>query len=71
VRLGLAQPPGGFDDPAVLRHVRRIAARMRVGFRDALIVASAAKAGAKRLLSEDLNAGQTIAGVVIENPFTS
>jgi len=49
----------------------RIEDEAKIGFWDALIVASAVKAGAKRLLSEDLNAGQTIAGVVIENPFTS
>jgi predicted nucleic acid-binding protein len=42
----------------------------KIGFWGALIVAAAAKAGARRLLSEDLNAGQTIAGVLIENPFT-
>lgn len=42
----------------------------RIGFWDALIVAAAVKAGADRILSEDLNPGQTIAGVRIENPFT-
>lgn len=42
----------------------------RIRFWDALIVAAAVKAGADRILSEDLNAGQTIAGVRIENPFT-
>jgi len=41
----------------------------RIGFWDALIVASAVKSGADRILSEDLNAGQTIAGIRIENPF--
>lgn len=41
----------------------------RIGFWDALIVASAAKCGAVRILSEDLNDRQTIAGVRIENPF--
>jgi predicted nucleic acid-binding protein len=40
-----------------------------IGFWDALIIAAAAKAGATRLLSEDLNAGQNVMGVVIENPF--
>jgi len=40
-----------------------------IGFWDALIVAAAVKARADRILSEDLNAGQTIAGVRIENPF--
>ena len=42
----------------------------RIGFWDALIVAAAVKAGADRILSEDLNPGQTISGVRIENPFT-
>jgi predicted nucleic acid-binding protein len=41
----------------------------RIGFWDALIVASAAKAGSVRILSEDLNAQQTIAGIRVENPF--
>jgi predicted nucleic acid-binding protein len=41
----------------------------RIGFWDALIVAVAARSGATRLLSEDLNPGQRIAGLVVENPF--
>ncbi len=47
----------------------RIEDEAGIGFWDALVVASAAKAGAARLLSEDLNSGQTIDGVRIENPF--
>jgi predicted nucleic acid-binding protein len=47
----------------------RIEDEAKIGFWDALIIASASKAGAARLLSEDLNAGQAIAGVLIENPF--
>jgi len=47
----------------------RIEDEHRIGFWDALIVASALKSGASRILSEDLNAGQTIAGIRIENPF--
>jgi predicted nucleic acid-binding protein len=43
----------------------------RIRFLDALIVVAARKGGASRLLSEDFNAGQTIAGVTIENPFRS
>ena len=49
----------------------RIEDEARISFWDALIIASAAKAGAVRLLSEDLNAGQVIAGVRIENPFSA
>jgi predicted nucleic acid-binding protein len=42
---------------------------IQLSFWDALILAAAAKAGAKILLSEDLNPGQIIRGVRIENPF--
>lgn len=41
----------------------------RIGFWDALIIAVAARSGARRIVSEDLNAGQVIAGVTIQNPF--
>jgi predicted nucleic acid-binding protein len=41
----------------------------KIGFWDALIIASAIKSGAARILSEDLNAGQVIGGIRIENPF--
>jgi predicted nucleic acid-binding protein len=41
----------------------------RIGFWDALMVAAAVKAGADRILTEDLNAGRTISGLLIENPF--
>jgi predicted nucleic acid-binding protein len=47
----------------------RIEDESQIGFWDALIVSSAAKSGANRILSEDFNAGQRIAGIVIENPF--
>jgi predicted nucleic acid-binding protein len=43
----------------------------RISFWDALICAAALKAGADRILSEDLNAGQKIANVSIENPFVA
>jgi predicted nucleic acid-binding protein len=47
----------------------RIEDESRISFWDALICASALKAGAHRILSEDLNAGQSIASIRIENPF--
>lgn len=43
--------------------------RFRVSFWDALILVSALKANADRLVSEDLQAGQRIRGVQIMNPF--
>jgi len=56
--------------PAEISLAFRIEDETRIGFWDALIVASAAKCGASRILSEDLNAGQMIAGIRIENPFS-
>ncbi len=47
----------------------RIEDESRIGFWDALIISSAAKLGANRILSEDLNAGQRIAGILVVNPF--
>ena len=47
----------------------RIEDEAHLGFWDALVVASASKSGAVRLISEDLNPGQTILGVRVENPF--
>ena len=55
--------------PAEISAAFRLEDEAHIGFWDALIVAAAVKAGAERILSEDLNAGQTIAGVRIENPF--
>jgi predicted nucleic acid-binding protein len=43
--------------------------RARIGFWDALILAVAVRSGARRVLSEDLNSGQAIAGLTIHNPF--
>jgi len=47
----------------------RIEDESRISFWDALIVSSALKSGATRILSEDFNAGQRFAGIVVENPF--
>ena len=55
--------------PADISTAFRIEDESRIGFWDALIVACALKIGARRILSEDLNAGQMIAGIRIVNPF--
>jgi predicted nucleic acid-binding protein len=57
--------------PAEISTAFRIEDESRIGFWDALIVASALRGGATRILSEDLNAGQTIAGIHIQNPFVN
>ena len=55
--------------PAEIASAFRIEDESRIGFWDALIVSSASQCGATRILSQALNAGQRIAGIVIENPF--
>lgn len=55
--------------PVEIATAFRIEDEAGIGFWDALVIASAAKCGAVRILSEDLNDRQTIAGVRIENPF--
>jgi predicted nucleic acid-binding protein len=55
--------------PKEIRQAFRIEDEAKINFWDALIVAAAVKSGAKRILSEDLNHGQAIAGIRIENPF--
>lgn len=46
-----------------------IQSRYRYGFYDALIIAAAIDAGCTRLYSEDMQNGQQIEGLTIENPF--
>ena len=55
--------------PLEIKRAFLIEDEARIGFWDALIVAAAIRCGATRILSEDLNPGQTIAGIQIENPF--
>lgn len=57
------------NEPSAVLLASEIGERNRISFWDALIVASAARAGADRILSEDLNHGQVIEGIRIENPF--
>lgn len=55
--------------PAEVTMAFRLEDESGIGFWDALICASALRSGAQTVLSEDLNHGQRIAGVRIENPF--
>jgi len=43
--------------------------RYKISYWDALIIAAAERAQCKRILSEDLNAGQIYHGIEITNPF--
>jgi predicted nucleic acid-binding protein len=48
-----------------------VATLAQISFWDALIVASAEQAQAIQIYSEDLNAGQAIAGIKFVNPLTT
>jgi predicted nucleic acid-binding protein len=55
--------------PAEIAAAFRIEDESQIGFWDALIVAAAAKSGAIRVLTEDMDNRQLIAGIRVENPF--
>ena len=63
-RLSLVQ----VDAPLILAAISR-SQRMSFSLWDAMIVEAALKAGADRLLTEDLQHGQVIEGMRVENPF--
>jgi len=56
------------DAGMVLGAVRR-GQELKLSFWDALIVEAALKAGADRLLTEDMQHGRVIEGMRVENPF--
>jgi predicted nucleic acid-binding protein len=56
------------DGESILQAIS-LESQEKLSFWDALVVAAAARGGAGILLSEDLPAGRTIAGVRIVNPF--
>ena len=55
--------------PALYEHTLEIQARYQFSFYDSLVIAAALAAGCTRLYSEDLQHGQRIQGLRIENPF--
>ena len=57
--------------PTDLGEAMRAAAMYRIGFRDAMMWATARRAGVQILFSEDFQDGQTIEGVRILNPFAA
>ena len=56
-------------DPALIHEAANFSHLHQLSFWDALIVASAARANCGSLWTEDLNAGQSIGGVRVENPL--
>jgi predicted nucleic acid-binding protein len=55
--------------PTSILRASEIEEKYRISFWDALIVVAAYSAKVDKILTEDLNAGQMIEGIFIENPF--
>ena len=63
--------PVELNDTRTVLAASEIEERHMLSFWDALIVASARNAKAEKILTEDLNHGQKIEGILVENPFAS
>lgn len=57
-------------DGALVKHALELGSHHRLSHWDSLIVAAAQRAGCNRLLTEDLNDGQSFGAVRVVNPFT-
>lgn len=58
-------------EPAMILNASYLQERHGLSFWDALVVEAARVAGADRILTEDMQSGRTIDGVLIENPFVA
>ena len=58
-----------YPSPALYHRALDLQARYRFSFYDSLIVAAALEASCTRLLTEDLQHGQQIERLTVENPF--
>lgn len=65
----LALQPCAAIDSTLVQNGNAIAARYRISYWDAAIIAAAEALGAPLLYTEDLNHGQTYGSVRVENPF--
>jgi len=70
---GVLKTLGAFEvvqvTPALIHDAIDCSVLNQVSFWDSLILAAAASAGCSTLLTDDLNPGQTILGVTVQNPF--
>ena len=57
------------NEPDTVLLASEIEERHLLSFWDALIIAAACRAKVHKILTEDLNHGQEIEGILIENPF--
>jgi len=57
------------NEPKIILQAGEIEESYRISFWDALIVSAAFSGNAEAILTEDLNHGQHIEGILIKNPF--
>jgi predicted nucleic acid-binding protein len=57
--------------PAVIHEAMELVTTHRLGFWDSVMLAGAAQAGCRLLLSEDMQDGFTWRGVTVRNPFST
>jgi predicted nucleic acid-binding protein len=62
--------PVVINGTATIRRASEIQELSRISLWDALIVAAAVEGRADKIVTEDLQAGETIEGIVIVNPFS-
>lgn len=67
----LSRLPTVAIDPPLVKEAIELSRSSQVSYWDGLILAAAAKGRCQRLLTEDLNAGQIVGSVQIENPFVA
>ncbi|MEZ5355731.1 MAG: PIN domain-containing protein [Bryobacteraceae bacterium] len=67
----LAEYPLFQVDRGAILEAGRLSSDSRISYWDALLVVAAGRMGAEVLLTEDLNHGQMLGHVRIENPFSS
>jgi predicted nucleic acid-binding protein len=65
----IARAPVTTTDYRLVRQAAELSDRDAFSFWDALVLAAAARSGATRLYTEDLQHGRTVLGVEIVNPF--
>jgi predicted nucleic acid-binding protein len=61
--------PVQVNDPVMTIRASEIEEKCSISFWDALIVAAALRLQAQKIITEDMNHGQIIEGILIENPF--
>ena len=67
----IAEWPVTVIDYNLIRAAVELAGKHRFSFWDALVIVAAARSGASRLYTEDLQDGQRILGLEIVNPFAA